>query len=476
MHEQNHTPWITMARRKFLGTLMVSGAAVLSGVGFTAAAEKTRNSGRILLDGIAKVPRGLEEAVQFPLLEAIYGRRSRRFFMGAEIPEGVMAFKSEAQPMPLSELEQMMVLTAMGGNTGWHNLIYRHKKYAPNLSNYANAAGGRTFPSAAGFHTSEIFFTDDSGTYFMATRDAPSLAAYDSEGQFDLQKWLQAHRARIRKLSDKRLYIPAEEPYMEGHNTWVANGPGTTLIWPVADLAQHHLAILAFLVQNGFCVFDDFNNRKIPGMEKFAGLVDVDHPYPLSYMDRYAIAEATVELSTGCYAGALTLQAMGLGGWMFDGIDPFTVLGASGNPEVPGLGFRFDTDERWALPNVTGLPGVFEAYCPPHYENMRAAVEALAERKFGNGGPFNPATPGPFKDTAKVRGAAQEFTDEFKDCVAHMAQYVYDTFGKYPASVPSIFHIMYVQAHHLDLQFYDHHFGPGAYLDSHKRHMELWHA
>jgi hypothetical protein len=40
------------------------------------------------------------------------------------------------------------------------------------LANYAGAAAGRTFPSAAGFHTAELFFTDDSGVYFFPTRDA----------------------------------------------------------------------------------------------------------------------------------------------------------------------------------------------------------------------------------------------------------------------------------------------------------------
>jgi len=57
----------------------------------------------------------------------------------------------------------MLVLTAAGGNTGWHFMITRNARYAPHLANYAGAAGGRTFPSAAGFHTSEIFFTDDHG-------------------------------------------------------------------------------------------------------------------------------------------------------------------------------------------------------------------------------------------------------------------------------------------------------------------------
>ncbi len=65
----------------------------------------------------------------------------------------------------------------------------------------------------------------------------------------------------------------------------------------------------------------------------------------------------------------------------------------------PGLGFRYDTDEKWALPNPTGLPGVFEGYTPPHYRDMRHAVDALTERKFGRGGPFNPDTPGYYRDT-----------------------------------------------------------------------------
>jgi hypothetical protein len=70
-----------------------------------------------------------------------------------------------------------------------------------------------------------------------------------------------------------------------------------------------------------------------------------------------ALTEATAELATACYAGVLMLEAMGLGGWMFDGIDRFSMLGASGNPDVPGLGFRYDEDGRWSTPNPTGREG-----------------------------------------------------------------------------------------------------------------------
>jgi hypothetical protein len=38
-----------------------------------------------------------------------------------------------------------------------------------------------------------------------------------------------------------------------------------------------------------------------------------------------------------------------------------------------------------------------EGFCPPHFSDMREAVEALCARKFGPGGPFHPDTPGPLE-------------------------------------------------------------------------------
>ena len=212
-------------------------------------------------------------------------------------------------------------------------------------------------------------------------------------------------------------------------------------------------------------------------MERFRGLVDVDDPFPLTFVEQYALTEATAELASACYAGVLMLQAMGLGGWMFDGIDRFTMLGASGNPDVPGLGFRYDEDERWSRPNPTGLEGVFEAFCPPHHADMAAAVEAFCERKFGAGRAVQRRTPRAHgASQRRVRGAPRSTTSEFKACVAHQAAvHPYDTFGKFPGTVPTVFILNYVQAHHLDLDFYDDQFRPGAYLGTHAAHMEVWH-
>jgi hypothetical protein len=269
--------------------------------------------------------------------------------------------------------------------------------------------------------------------------------------------------------------LPPEVPHVEPHNTWVVNHPGTLLVIPVGDLAQHVLLNLCYMLQNGLVLYDDIHRQAVPGIERFKDMVDVENVWPLTFVEQWSLSELSVELGTSCYAGMLMLQAMGLGGWMLNGIDPFSMLGASGDPEVPGLGFRYDTDDRWPYPNPTGLDGVMEGFCPPHYPDMRAAVEAACRRKFGAGGPFHPDTPGPWKDSRKVRSAAEVHDERFQECVALQAQYVYDTFGKFPGTVPTIFVITYLQAHHLDLDFYDEFFQPGAYLNTHARHDDRSH-
>lgn len=420
-------------------------------------------------------PPGFSDMLDFKLVEALLGRRSRRFFMGAEIPDGVFAYRSKHPPLPLSELEKLLVVSACGGNTSWHYMIYRAKAYAPYLSNYAGAAGGRVFPSAAGFHTSQTFFTDDNGLYVLEMRDTPAFAERLENGSLDIDAFIAHAKQHVRKLHDGRLRFPSEVPFTEAHNTWVFNQPSTLVVIPVGDLSQHVLLNICYMLQNGLVLYDNINRRAIPGIDGFKDIVNPDNVWPITFVEQWSLSELTVELGASCYAGVLMLQAMGLGGWMFNGVDPFAMLGASGDSNVPGLGFRYDKDDRWPYPNPTGLAGVMEGFCPPHHADMQAAVEAICQRKFGPGGPFHRETPGPWQDSPKVRAAAQVHDKRFRACVALQAQYIYDTFGKFPATVPSMFLIMYLQAHHLDLDFYDRFYKPGSYLATHADHMKKWH-
>jgi hypothetical protein len=89
---------------------------------------------------------------------------------------------------------------------------------------------------------------------------------------------------------------------------------------------------------------------------------------------------------------------------------------------------------------------------------------------------FPPEYSWPWKESGKVRDSALVHDAHYRECVAVQAQYLYDTFGKLPATVPSIFILMYLQSHHLDLAYYDTYFQPGAYLKTHAVHRALWHG
>jgi len=417
----------------------------------------------------------LQEISEYPLMSALTGRRSRRFAAGASISSGPFAYTSKREVEPLEEFERLLIVSAMCGNTGWSHLIPFNQKYAPKMPNYAGSAAGRVFPSAAGFHTMDLFFTDDSGIYFLSTRASKPSEHNLMAADLDVDEWIQHHQGLIRKISSERIQIPREEPHIESHNLWVSNTPGSLLAIPVVDLAQHFILGLCYLVQNGYGITDDLNKKQIPGLERFGHLIDLKELYPLSFLEQLVLAEATVEVSTSCFSGALLLQAMGLGGWMYDGINPMSILGITGDPRNKGLGFRSDTNPAWNFPNATGLSGVFESTCPPHYKDMKAAVDEVVRRKYGEGGPFDKNLQGPWKESPIIRGSAAPHSEEFKECVTLMAQYIYYQFGKIPATIPSIYCLTYLQAFHLDTDFYDHFYKEGAYLETHAHHHEKWH-
>ena len=104
---------------------------------------------------------------------------------------------------------------------------------------------------------------------------------------------------------------------------------------------------------------------------------------------------------------------------------------------------------------------------------MRAATESLLEKKYGSGGTYDSKIPGPFRDS-NMKGQASRPNDAIVDCVVEVAQYIYDTYGKFPGTVPSIFVRYYVQAHRLDIDFYDKHFKNASYLDTHKSNATRW--
>lgn len=422
----------------------------------------------------------LQQILNFPLVGALFGRRSRRFGYGMTIPSGPLAYTSQHEPLPLCELERALLLSAATGVTGWNFGIPFTANESDSLSNYSLRLTGRTTPSAASIGTTELFFTDDAGVYLTRTRDLAPERLREFEESDDITHIIGTSCAATTQLSKQRLHLPPEPPHFDEHNLWNSNKPGSTLFMPVGDVGEQLLALLAMYVTNGYTLYDDYSRRLGGNLEPFirTGTInDTPHMrFALSHIEQVAYSTMAMELALICQNIVLMLQAIGLGGWMYSGIFPYSILGAFADEGIPGLGFRFVRREDWTFPNPIGLDGYYESVCPPYVADMYEAAHKLAQRKFGPGGTYDSATGGPYQHSSEVKATARPYTQAQIDCIGEMAQHIYSTYGRFPARYPTILLRIYAQAHHLEREFYDQFMGPGAYLQTHTEHIALWHA
>lgn len=417
---------------------------------------------------------------EFPLFDAIAGRRARRFGLGMEVPSGPLAFRSAAEPLPLTERERSILVAAGTGVSGWSFGVPFGPDRPSEHAHYTQRFTGRTTPTAAGIGTPMLFATDDSGTYLTNTRDLLPSRPVEVGGSRDdaLGAMVDTVRAHTVRLSDRRLDLPAAAPHMLEPNLWMANAPGSTLFMPVGDASEQVLGLMAMALGNGNVLVDDVAGRPAGDLSRFvrSGLLQEGKRVPLSVLQQMAYEANVAELAFIGHNIVLTMQAMGLGGLYFNGLNRWSILGAFHESGIEGLTFRFVHDSRWTLPNPVGLDGYFEGLCPPYVANMREAVDIFVQRKFGPEGAYDPGTPGAWKDAKAVKKGVTPYSEEFVDCLGEVAQYVYDTYGKFPNTFTTMVLPGYVQAVHLDTDFYDTHYQPGAYLVTHAEHMERWHT
>ncbi len=415
----------------------------------------------------------------FPLMKAIFGRRSRRFGLGMEIPSGPLAFRSRKNPLPLTELEKYILVAAATGVTGWSFGVPFGPNKPDSHADFTVRFTGRTTPTPAGIGTPALFFTDDEGCYVTRTRDVrPDRLREFENGEGDIRRIIAVCREHTTRYKEVRLDLPAQPPHMLPPNLWMVNKPGSTIFMPVSDASEQFIAILALAASNGVMLVDHETGQPAGNLAPFvrSGLLNEAKRITLAEMQANVYEACCQETAFMAHNIVLTMQAMGVGGLFFAGIDRWSVLGARADQGIEGLGFRFVMDERWQFPNPVGLDGIYEALCPPYYPDMYAAVAAFAERKFGRNGAYNPELPGPWKDSAGVKGSVTPYSRDFIDCLGEMAQYVYDKFGKFPGTLTTIVLPGYVQTVHIDTEYYDKYYKPGAYLHSHTEHMKVWHG
>ena len=116
-----------------------------------------------------------DAALNYPLFEAIFNRRSRRFGAGMELPsDSSLGHKSGIPPIPLTEFQEAMLVWAGTGLTGLCLADLPPENGIDLLCQWT----GRTWPSACNNHGTELFFTNDSGLYWV---DVKNMLPKDKE-------------------------------------------------------------------------------------------------------------------------------------------------------------------------------------------------------------------------------------------------------------------------------------------------------
>jgi hypothetical protein len=427
-------------------------------------------------------PSDLIQAIwEYPLFAALYGRRSRRFGLGLNLTEGPFQYKSQGKTLPLSELEEALLVAAGVGVTGAPLWDASRPPASP------PGGDGRTFPTTTRGRRTALFLTNDDGVYVIDPRNIAATKLREVETPDEREKILAVHREHRKELRRGRLEIPRQVPPLFAHNLWNSNAPGSTLFMPICDVSLSLIAMTSQLVDadggrfvgkhgGGMYVVDDRHDFRPAGTEKWVnnGFLDRNKVLPLSLLERHACYFMFSEPAAICQNIFLATEALGVGGWMHCGFLSLGVLEA--------LGFRtVNSSSSPALANPVGLDGVFEGYCPPYHVNMDAAVDAVVARMSRKSAdaaaPAQPAGPAPYlMSHDDYRRNLVEISDEGVACTKAICNYIYDTYGRFPGTVDTMHLMWFMQAHHLDLDYYDRFFHAGAYGPTHAAHMATWHS
>ncbi len=410
----------------------------------------------------------LDQAWTYPLFEAMYGRRSRRFGLGFEMPEGPFRYASAHVPVPLTDLEEALLV---GAGAGFSGLAFWDLPTPPRYP----SRGGRTFPTTRGGGHTALFITNDEGFYVLDDKVAAGKLR-EVETREDRGKLLDLYRAQRRTLRPGRLDIPRRAPTVSAHDHWDSNRQGSTLFLPVCDVSAELISLIAQFVDpalrryapesGGFNIVDDRRDSRPAGTEHWlkSGFLNAEQALPLSILERQACYYVFSEPAAICQNMFLATEALGLGGWKHCGFLSLEIL--------EGMGFRIvATSGGSGFGNPIGLDGVFEASCPPYFPAMDVAVDAVFSRP-----QREPAAPVPRRISDEERRAgAPRISTEGLACTKAVCNYIYDTYGRFPGATDAMHLMWLMQVHHIDTDYYNHFFGSGAYGTTHAEHMATWH-
>ncbi|MEO3875452.1 hypothetical protein ABGB18_42280 [Nonomuraea sp. B12E4] len=447
---------------------------------------------------------GLADFLSRPLMETIWRRRTHRVSRGANVPAGSMSYRSPHQPLPLTELEEavLIALTGCSGLTMPDRPFEDPRNGDPIMAKPNLNMTGRTAGSPDNAQGTHFFMINDTGTYFLRKLEPAPGLPFDADTLVE-----RARQAKVQVLPH-RLDVAEgmrDFPAYLDSNRFLSNLPGTTIFLPVIDLSHQYINALMYLLTQPEgarpTLVDDRNFYRPAGVRKWVrgGFLNAGLKLPLG-----ALGPMRTQIEADLLVQNLMLaaDAMGLGAWIHATIHPQIMLGDPKFSRAYGrmLGFDFVTPRfrlpdilRWHVPlpkyatlrsHPVGLrvggEHLVKAACPPNYASMEAAVESVVRAKFGPGGIYGDAKTfaGIYKGDFGQRYLAEagEYDQQVIDCVRDICVYIHATHGRFPAHADAI-HVpgIWLQTHHVESEYYDRFFTNGT-TEAHARHSARWHA
>lgn len=466
--------------------------------------------------------RGLQELCRYPLISAIAERRTRRVARGVSIEAGPLSHQSANDPAPLSKLEEAVLIAA----TGVTGLIHHDGplftvKGTKELGTPFTNVTGRAASSPDNAQATTFFMLNDEGVWLL--KPLTGKKALDlmrglppNRGDWAEADWIAFADAVKVKIYDERLEFPRQFPYYHVWNKQLSNVPGTTIFLPLVDCTRGFINIMLNLLSEPDgerpTFVDDWQKFRPKSATEFGawvasglGLLDQKILYQPAGGIKWARSgftnpEIVAPIGLGHawrldYEAILLLQnlmligqAMGLGAWIHATIFAPYIFERDRAAGKLGLGFRMHKpNKKWSqwppvpapLPNPVGLDGVLEALCPPYVASMNEVVDRFLEEKYGEQGAYgdkktfaaayrSPEQAQAFLDTA------EPFSKKAIEYVKDVCNYIYDTYGRFPAHVDA-WHLpgVQVQLSRIELEYYEKTFRPEQFARQ-REHEAMW--
>ena len=427
---------------------------------------------------------GLDALKARPLIETIWRRRTHRVSRGSDVAAGTMSYKSPHPRAPLSPLEEAMLIAATGctGLTMPDRPFYDPNSGAPIMAKPNLNMAGRTAGSPDNAQGTHFFLINDSGTYFL--RKLPPVDGDPLDPALLLDR---AEMAKV-KLLDQRIDVPGGKrdfPAYLDSNRFLSNLPGTTVLFPVVDLSRQYINGMMYLLTQPAgarpAIVDDRNFYRLAGVKKWveSGFLNKNIKLPLGIVWSM---RTQIEADLLVQNLMLTADAMGLGAWIHASMSPPVLLGdpkfiASTARCWASISSRRSGScmdvLRWQVPlpryanlraNPIGLrhkgEHLIKGTCPPYYDSMADAVDAVVADKFGPAGiygdtaTFDKIYKGEFGETYLKE--ASVYSQDVIACTRDVCTYIYETHGRFPAHCETI-HVpgIWLQIHHVEHDYYD---------------------